>query len=393
MKMKNDIRSQVDAELSEVTWSMRDQYAVLNRIKKGGHEPVKKKVSLAAILVIAALAVGAAAAVAEMLGFNVFELFGKTDERYKEIAPYTILEQTSKVSVTTVKLGTTVASINSAFYDGHSLLVGYAIQNGSLAEEFTPDDALLGNMIKTDDASTLSTISDSEQALVEKWMKAIVGGTPMGIAIYDTYPGDHTVTDDGTDIPPYLEETRTGEDGIEYTIREYESPLEEALRNLDHLTLNIRLYQSVCYYYFDGTDVYAYRERRELEPMKATVWNNNTQTHTFAGSGQYSGLDYEVTVHASAVYAQLEMSFEGESFPKLPDVDHWYELQLTDENGSVLRITEYDDTQLGHMRFMYEGTGRAPSELTLRIYIGHEGDFDEEAAIREAQPVVLKLQE
>ena len=44
MKMKNNIRSQVDADLSKVTWTMHDQYAVMNRIREGGHEPVKKKI-------------------------------------------------------------------------------------------------------------------------------------------------------------------------------------------------------------------------------------------------------------------------------------------------------------------------------------------------------------
>ena len=64
MKMKNNIRFQVDADLSKVTWTMHDQYAVMNRIREGGHEPVKKKVSFTAVLVAAILAIGATVAFA-----------------------------------------------------------------------------------------------------------------------------------------------------------------------------------------------------------------------------------------------------------------------------------------------------------------------------------------
>ena len=62
--MKNNIRSQVDADLSKVTWTMHDQYAVMNRIREGGHEPVKKKISFVAVLVAAILAIGATVAFA-----------------------------------------------------------------------------------------------------------------------------------------------------------------------------------------------------------------------------------------------------------------------------------------------------------------------------------------
>ena len=388
--MKNDIRSQVDADLSKVTWTMHDQYAVLNRTREGGHEPVKKKVPFAAGLAIAIMLIGATVAVAEILGINVFELFGKTDDRYKEIAPYTVLEQTSEVSVTTVELGKTVASINSAYYDGQSLMVAYSIQNGSHREQFVPDDALLAKMTKVDEPPFFAITTDEERAMSDQWSQAITNGVPMGIVTYSIYPSDHTTTDDGVDIPPFMEDTRTGDDGIEYTIREYETPLEEELQNLDNLTLNIRLYQSVSYLYFDGTDFYTFHERQTLDSMKATVWNNNAEVHMFSGSGQYKGLEYEVTVHASAVNAQLEITFNAESLPELPDHDHWYEFQLTNENGKALSINEYDDSEPGKIRFKYEGTGISPSELTLRIYVAHEGVFDKEAAISEAHPVVLK---
>ena len=65
---------------------------------------------------------------------------------------------------------------------------------------------------------------------------------------------------------------------------------------------------------------------------------------------------------------------------------------MTDETGKELRIQEYDDREYGKILVRYEGTGKIPSELTLRIFVDHEGEFDKDAAIREAQPVVLTPQ-
>ncbi len=392
MKMKHNIRSQVEADLSKVIWTTQDQYAVLRRIREGGHEPVKKKVSFVAVLVAAILAIGATVAVAEMLGLNVFELFGKTDERYKEIAPYTVLEQTSEVSVTTVELGTTVASINSAYYDGRSLMVGYSIQNASHAEEFTPDEAMLAKMTKVEELPFLAPSTEEEANLFRKWNQFVSDGKPIGIVIYSVGPSDHTTTDEGVDIPPCMEDVRKGEDGIEYSIREYETPLPEELQNLDHLTLNIRLHQGASWYYFDGMNCYIYYEWQELEPMKATVWNTNAEINTYGGQGQYNGIEYKVLVRASAVNAQLEMILNADSLPQLPDDDHWYVFQLTNENGKELRINEYDDREHSKIYVKYEGDGQIPSELTLRIYVEHEGEFDKDTAIREAQPIVLTQQ-
>ena len=100
---------------------------------------MKKKISFALILAMILLILLAVAAVAEVLGINVFEVFGKTDSRYAELAPYTTLDNMPEVSVTSVELGNTTAGINSAYYDGMSLIVGYAIRNGSCMEEFIPD--------------------------------------------------------------------------------------------------------------------------------------------------------------------------------------------------------------------------------------------------------------
>ena len=79
-----------------------------------GETVMKKKISFAFILAMILLFLLAAAAIAEVLGINVFEVFGKTNVRYAELAPYTTVENTPEVSVNSVELGQTSAAINSA---------------------------------------------------------------------------------------------------------------------------------------------------------------------------------------------------------------------------------------------------------------------------------------
>ena len=118
----------------------RKMQSTLNHSK--GEPVMKKKISFAFILAMILLFLLAAAAIAEVLGINVFEVFGKTNARYAELAPYTTVENTPEVSVNSVELGQTSAAINSAYYDGTSLIVGYAIRNGSYMEECIPDETL-----------------------------------------------------------------------------------------------------------------------------------------------------------------------------------------------------------------------------------------------------------
>ena len=73
--------------------------------------------------------------------------------------------------------------------------------------------------------------------------------------------------------------------------------------------------------------------------------------------------------------------------------DHWYILSLSDENGEALRETESTDGGVSDVVITYEGTGRLPQHLILRIYEEHEGDFDTAAALSGTEPIILAVQE
>ena len=77
---------------------------------------VKRKMRLS--LVAAIIAAIALSGVALAIGINLFEYFGKQDERLAQLAPQTDLEMVKPESVESDALGITRAAFNSAYYDG-----------------------------------------------------------------------------------------------------------------------------------------------------------------------------------------------------------------------------------------------------------------------------------
>ena len=82
-------------------------------------------------------------------------------------------------------------------------------------------------------------------------------GEPFGIVQYAVHPSDHTLTDDGIDLPPSGERTLQGEDGALLSLREYEFPLRRRRRERETLNISIRLIESASYLYFDGDTCYS----------------------------------------------------------------------------------------------------------------------------------------
>ncbi|MBR5962451.1 MAG: hypothetical protein IKZ98_15810 [Clostridia bacterium] len=388
-----DDKRQMQAKLIHSLSGLEENPFLARRViaQAKGEPEMKKKISFALILAMILLVLLAVAAVAEVLGINVFEVFGKTDSRYAELAPYTTLDNMPEVSVTGVELGSTTAGINSAYYDGTSLMVGYAIRNGSCMEAFIPDDSLIAEMTRLDDNLVWAGSNEEEGRLITEWVQARNEGKKAGLVHYTVSPSDHTETDDGIDIVPEAEETRTGEDGFEYTVREYETPLTQELQNLDEITVNIRLIRSVNYLYFDGENTYTLDKTESAGVMRAKVRKTSSQVLTCRGTGRFRGIRLDAAATVSAAYASLQLHF-SDPLPQLPE-DHWYSFRLSDENGVVLRESECTDGAVSDVSLTYEGTGRIPQQLTLRIYEEQEGDFDLDAALSETEPIILAVQE
>lgn len=379
-EMRAIIHHAVDCRLSGV---QRDPF-LARRVLAKGEIKMKKKIAALPLLAALLLALTLTAAAAEALGVNVFEWFG---QRYADLAKDSVLAGTP-APVTDGK--TYSAQIVNAYYDGETLLVGYAVSGSGETEPFAPDADALAKMTVCE-FPTLALRDGEEDELLQKWNAAKATGEAMGIQRVTVYPSDHTVTGDGVDLPPTMEEPCVGADGVAYVIREYESPLPESARNRDSLTLSIGLYRAVTSWYYDGKTCYVgYGEREELPPMVATVQKTDAENVRFAGEGTYGGIPLTVECRASAVMARLTLHAD-QPFPALPE-DHWYECVLLDEAGNRLPVRNVLDFGEGaEAEVLFDGVGAVPGTLTLYILEAREGDWDQAAALESAQPIPLDV--
>ena len=386
----NGIRDAIDSRLSALDASAGRRERIRQRIHHEEGIVVRKKITTSMVFVFVALL--ALAGVALAAGLNLFEYFGKQDARLAEIAPAAILATESPQTVESSKLGTTVASINSAYYDGQSLLVAYSIKNDSRTERFTPTDDQLTQMTKLDNIGGYEVTNEEEQHIMDEFIEAQKNGKPYGIVRYSVYPSDHTETDDGIDLPPAQEMQEASPEGKQYMLREYENPLPEEVQNRDYLNIKIRLYQSVNFLYFDGKDCYMLpSESQDAGAMTATVRRADAKTRHFEGEGTYNGIKVHVEADASAVHAQITISADTDVFFPLHE-DSWYELAVRDAQGNTLRMTEGGDIDTRTIQAALEGTGVLPNGLSVYILVASEGEWDEAAAIALTTPIQLTME-
>ena len=352
-------------------------------------QPMKKKMSVLALCAIIIISLALCGAVAEVLGINVFELFGQNDNRFKELAPKAVLNEEAPVTVTSPDLGEAVAGINSVYYDGQSLLVAYSIQNGRRVERFVPSEEMLLKMSLLDPRLGMMAESEEESLLMEEWIAAKESKTAMGIVRYSISPSDHTITDDGIDLPPSTENQMEGEENTVHYIREYENPLPDGARNLEYLDIRLRLYQSATYLYFDGKNTYTYSETMEFTPLQATVWREDAEMRRFRGEEKYNGHPVSVEASVSAAAARVTITMDNGIFPALAE-DTWYDLVLIDEFGTEYRTREGMGGNVNQMSVSFDGTGKLPGRLKLFILVGNEGEWDRENAIANAMPIELE---
>ena len=249
---KNDaqiVRDALDRRLAALGPSAARRARIRERIAE--EEPAMKKkltASLAAALIAALLLAGAALAV----GLNLFDVFGKNDERLSQLADEAALPTVDAQSVESEALGASEAAIENAYYDGQSLIVAYRLKNDARVEEFVPTQAELAQAEALEGPVHIAVGREADRAIVERFHQAQEDSEPFGIVQYAVHPSDHTLTDDGIDLPPSGERTLQGEDGALLSLREYEFPLPKAAQKRETLNISIRLIESASYLYFDG---------------------------------------------------------------------------------------------------------------------------------------------
>ncbi|MBR3505287.1 MAG: hypothetical protein IKO07_13740 [Clostridia bacterium] len=385
-----DIKRALDARLSALDADPARRARVRRLIEKE-EEPVKRKMTLSlACALIAALAL---AGVAWAAGVNVFEYFAAQDARLAPIAEGSAPATQTPLSVKTNELGESSIRFDSAYYDGQNLLVGIVIGNASRAEPFEPTAEELAGMEKTaSNAMPVALIDGEDAPALAAFNEAVAQGKPCGYAQYTVYPSDHVTTGEGADVGAWVQLEGVSGDGDRLLLREMETPLPEAIQNLDELELHMKIWQDVSYCWFDGETLYTRSERVQAGEAVCTVTRSEAAFVTYAGEGEYGGVPVSLTLSLSALHGKLSVEAAGDAFPAGPDHDIWYDVILTDENGVELRELE-NGMESNRIDASYYGLGYLPEMVTAYIVIETEGDWDRDAAMRSARPIDLRKAE
>ena len=349
---------------------------------------VKSKMRLS--LIAAIIAAVALSGVALAIGVNLFEYFGKHDERLAQLAPQAGLATQMPESVETAALGTTKAAFNSAYYDGESLIAAFTLENAKRFEAFEPSEEMLAQMEKADPLYYAIPYDENVPGseVVEAYYRAVEEGKPAGIACYSVYPSDHCTTGDGIDLPPWTEQTDTLPDGSKLFLREFEGPLPEEARNRESLDLHIRLRQMSSYYYFDGSSHYElYETQQSAGEISTTVKRTDAVFKSFTGSGEYNASALTAELEISAVRATVNLTAAEAVFAD-PGAHCWHDALLIDENGTILR-TEETSFSGNKAAITFRGSGSLPERLTLYVGVDREGEWSREDFIANAAKIDL----
>ena len=371
--------------------------AALRQVKEGEARPVMKRkmtlTILAAVLAVIALT-GAALAV----GLNLFDHFGRNDRRLQVVAPDAELVVNDAVEVTTDALGVSKARIDSAYYDGQSLIVAYTLDNYQRCEPFTPTETELAQMTENKDFLLEAYgIVEGDPDANEAFRAAIDRKQPYGVVEYMIGLGDRCTTDGGVTLPLHAAAMEDGEEGLLYCIQEFETPLPESTRNLDSLNLTLPVELCTSWYWFDGETCYEKHDEQPLATLTAAVSRSEAETRSYKWEGEINGAKVSARAEASAVHIKLYIDAEAGAFPDPATIwpeaaeadDTWYSFVLTDSRDMEYRFSGGIEGE-GTLEAEYDGLGYLPNDLTLTVRLEGEGDWDGKDHTLPGFPVTLR---
>jgi hypothetical protein len=372
--------------------------AALRQVKEREARPVMKRkmtlTVLAAVLAVIALT-GAALAV----GLNLFDHFGRNDRRLQVVAPEAALMVNDAVEVTTDALGVSRARIDSAYYDGQSLIVAYTLDNYQRYEDFEPTGAELAEMTENRDYLLEAFGIEGDPAATEALRDAIDRKQPYGVVDYTIAVGDRCSTTGGVTLPLHAVAMEDGEEGLLYCIQEFETPLPESARDLDSLNLTLPVELSTSWYWFDGETCYEKHDEQPLATLTAAVSRSEAETRSYKWEGEINGAKVIARAEASAVHIKLYIDAEAGAFPDPATIwpeaakadDTWYSFVLTDSRDMEYRFSGGIEGE-GTLEAEYDGLGYLPDDLTLTVRPEGEGDWSGKGYVLPGFPVTLKAE-
>lgn len=381
MKHDNLFAQRINRRLSGLTASAQRRERIRAAIHAQPEEvlPVKRKLTAAPVFALILVLLMASLAIADSL--NLFSFFGRRDERYAAVAPQAALTVSEAARIEHPHLGNVTASIDSAYFDGLSLSLAYRIDHPCHVEEYTPTAEELTAMQPDEPVIIALVGSEPGLAIYEAYNSAVASGTPFGYRQYTVYPSDHTVTDDGVDIPPSSAMADYDESGAYCEMREFDTPVPVELASRDVLNVSIAIYQQETAVWFDGQHCYISYDRTEVGRMDASVPLTGDAVQFMKGSGEINGVKCSAEARVSQMAASITVhcdaplaSFLGAAPEGTAEHDSWVEVIAMDEKGSRFRQQEgFGADDRSSFTLSFDGTGALPEALSLYIYTAWEG--------------------
>lgn len=378
-KPDNPIRHAMDESFSGVYARPSVSRRVLDRMK--GEEKMKRKISYALVLALAAMLALSGAAIAA--GLNLFEFFARHDERYANVAA-----DTAVTDVVTFAMDGAEIWIDSAYYDGYSMSVALAMRNAHMTQEYTPADEALNAVESADPVNTpqpRGSVPGSEEKAdhAAAYQAAVAAGTPYGYKTVQYYPSDHITTAEGVDIPPRSAWMDVMEGGVSCEMRNMESPLPEEIQAQDSLTLLCDISATETIYWFDGEQEYTSTTHSTVGQISAAIRRTASEQMIFTGAAEVNGVPCTIEVTVSRLNAQVHVTAQRDVFHSVTHQEDWgewqenpWEVELTDEAGRTYRIEGSSEADsAAELLLRYESAGTLPESLTARFCtFEYEGD-------------------
>lgn len=258
-------------------------------------QPVmKKKMSLAFVLLCVFLAIACVAIAATT---DVFGLFADSKTQHAGMGHMlsTLDEKSQSVGdereIASSEDGhykRTTFTLEQTYYDGESLFLSYSLRDAkNIVSDWQPteDDLKLldmtevyiGGVSQGEDTAEYGMMLDDEslkQTLIERAAKGA-----GGVIVYNTYISDGVYisgTDDYLDLS--MSDDMTLEDGTLIGYKRFESPLPEAARGKDSFSVDFKVYRAPSYLYFDGAKWYQGSKGRTEEIISTVIERNADET-------------------------------------------------------------------------------------------------------------------
>ncbi len=372
-KNEEYIRQAMDRRLSVLDDSPERRARIRQRImreeeKMNAGEMVRRLPARAVLVFAAVLLIGSVAVAAAV---NVFDIYGTEDERVGGLAAQTVLECSEAVTIEDQDIGTSTAVITNGYYDGTTLMLGYAIENAGCVKRYTPSEEELSAAEVRHDVDSPYFFHgkeyfarEEERALMNEFEEAIEQRREFGVTVY-SIDADDWYYGDGAGMR-MLGYENFESSSVHYALELAGEWLPETMQQLDELPVKAALRKQTVKMYFDGENFYVDSLQESLpEAMTAAIPRTEAQIVRYEGTGEYRGMKVHAVLELSPVFGELTLSAEGEWLKGAVSEPCF---ELTDAQGNRLQSDgwRYTDPQTCVVR--WNGNLTQPDQMQVRIY-------------------------